>query len=409
MTIRTRSAFKAGIAFIGVTLGILLVAVTINTSFGLPFNIELWPPGQDYTLRAAFKDANGLIRGADVVVSGHTVGQVTNVAVSGDESIVTMRIKPQFSPLHSGTVARIRFGTLLAQKYVEVAPVGGSKVLPSGATIPSDQTITPVDFDKFLSALDPETRQKLQVVIQQGGDSVSGRASAINDLLDQLHALSLESRPGLNALAAHQEDIGSITANLAVVSNRLAQSHDNLGLLVQNANDVNATLANQNDSLTRLIVHLGNVMDTFNLTLDGNEQNLHQTVVLLDPLVGALNVAFGTTEGYLGPSLPDIVRGINTLGPEGEGAIHQRDANGNYLRQYLVADAACDQLNANYNPACGTGGSAAKATPGASSPAPSSTPPAALPTPPGVLPTPNPNPTATPCDPLDVLLNRCKP
>jgi len=408
VTIRTRSAFRAGLAAIGAALGILLIAVSINTSFGLPFNIELWPPGQDYTVKAAFKDANGLIHGADVVVSGHAIGQVTGVVVVKDESVVTMRIKPEFAPLHRGTVARIRYGTLLAQKYVEVAAVGGSANIPAGATIPSDQTITPVDFDRFLSALDPETRQKLQVVIQQTGDSVSGRAVAINDLLDQLHSLSIESKPGLNVLAAHQAEIGTITSNLAIASGRLAQSHEQLGQLVQNANDVNLTLANQNESLTRLIVHLGNVMDTFNVTLDGNEQNLHQTVVLLDPLIGSLAVAFGTTEGYLSASLPGFERGFEVLGPEGESAIHQRDANGNYLRQYLVADPACDQMNTSYNADCGRSGQASAGTTPAPPPGGGAVPGTVAPTPtPSSNPTPNPAPT--PCDPLDVVLNRCKP
>jgi virulence factor Mce-like protein len=407
MTLRYAGAFRAGMIFVAATTMVLLAAFLINISFGLPFNLSLWPPGQDYVLNANFKDANGVTRGADVEISGHAVGQVTGVNVDGSQARVTMRISQQYAPIHHGSIARIRYSTLLAQKYIELAPVAGGEAVPSGGSVPSTDTITPVDFDQFLSSLDPQTRQKLQVVIQQAGSGVDGRQVAINDLLDQLHGLSVESQPPLDTFAQHSSNLDHIVTNLGTASNRLAQSHDNLGQLVASANDVNGRVADQNASLAGLIRHLGNLMSDFNVTLAGNETNLHQTVVLLDPLIGQLNVTFGTTEGYLGPDVGNLQSGFNQLSPEGESAIHQKDANGNYLRQYLVADPGCDKLNnPNPNPQCGNG---APSSSSSSSPSPA----AAVPAPvPGAGPGPgsggNPVPTPTPtCDPLQHLLGRC--
>jgi virulence factor Mce-like protein len=367
MTLRYTGALRAGVVFVAATTALLLTALLINLNFGLPFNLSLWPPGQDYVLNASFKDANGVTRGADVVIAGHPVGQVTSVNVNGDRSIVTMRINQQYAPIHQGSIARIRYATLLAQKYVELAPVSRNAAIPSGGTIPSTETITPVDFDQFLSALDPQTRAKLQVVIQQAGGGVDGREATVNDLLDQLHGLSIESQPGLDAFATHDQNLDRIVTNLAITSNRLSQSHQNLGQLVQSLNDVNGRVADQNTALAALIRHLAELMNDFNLTLNGNEQNLHQTVVLLDPLIGQLNVTVGTTDGYLSANLGNLEQGFNQLSPEGESAIHQRDANGNYLRQYLVADPACDQINQTRNPQCGNGTSSSSAAPGSSS------------------------------------------
>jgi virulence factor Mce-like protein len=417
MTLRYAGAFKAGLIFVALTTSVLLVALLINLNFGLPFNLSLWPPGQDYTLNATFKDANGVTRGADVLIAGHPVGQVTGVGVEGNRSIVAMRISQQYAPIHRGSIARIRYSTLLAQKYIELAPIRGAETIPSGGTIPSDETITPVDFDQFLSALDPETRLRLQVVIQQLGAGVDGRQQTINDLLDQLNGLSVESKPPLDTFATHDENLDHIVGNLSISSQRLAQSHENLGQLVTSANDVNGRMADQNTALAGLIHHLANLMTDFNVTLDGNQQNLHDTVVLLDPLIGQLNVAFGTTDGYLAPSLDALKRGFSQLGPEGESAIHQKDANGNYLRQYLVADPACDQINQTYNKQCGNGSpnperepstssSASSSASGSSSSSnPPSSDPGSSPTPsPSATPTPTPQPT---CDPLLQLLGRC--
>ena len=402
MTLRYAGALRSGVIFIALVTAGLLVALLINLNFGLPFNLSVWPPGQDYTLNASFKDANGVQRGADVVIAGHAIGQVTGVQAEGDRSVVSMRIGQQYAPIHDGSIARIRYSTLLAQKYIELTPVSHGSTLSSGATIPSTDTITPVDFDQFLSALDPQTRAKLQVVVQQLGGGVDGRQQAINDWLDQLHGLSVESEPPLDTFAQHDDNIDRITTNLAVTGNRLAQSKDNLGQLVVSANDVNNRMADQNANLDGLIKHLAELMADFNLTLQGNESNLHQTVTLLDPLIGQLNVTFGTVDGYLSPNLGNLEAGFNQLSPEGESAIHQRDANGNYLRQYLVADPACDQINQTYDSQCGNGTSSSS-TPNSSSspPAPSGS------TGSGAgsgSPQPTPKPT---CDPLQQLIGGC--
>jgi virulence factor Mce-like protein len=413
--------------FMAVTAAVLLLALGINVSFGLPFNLSLAPLGTDYTLKAKFDDANGLIRGADVVIGGHPIGQVTDVHVEGDKSLVTMRINRQYAPIHRGAIARIRYSTLLAQKYVELSATSGRDPLSDGATIPSNQTVTPVDFDQFLSALDPETRARLQVVIQQTGAGVDGRQVDINDLLDQLHGLSIESQGGLNAFDSHDQNIDDTLQNLAIVSRRLAQSRDNLADLVGSLNTVNGTLASETAVLTALIHHLADLMNDFNLTLAGNEGNLHQTVVLLDPLIGQLNVAFGTTDSYLGPNLGKLQQGFSQLTPEAVSAIRQRDANGNYLRQYAVLDPECDKINSTYNPKCGSGqpnpdreSSSSASNPssqpssGGSSSSSGSASPAApagsgTPTAPsggGSASTPTPSPT---CDPLQQLLGVCKP
>ena len=200
---------------------VLLLAMAINLSFGLPLNLSLFPPGQDYAVTAAFSDANGVNRGADVVIAGHTVGQVTGVTVSGRAAVVTMRLSPHYAPLHQFTTARVRYSTLLAQKYIEITPVDGGAEIGSGGSVASDNTLSPVDFDQFLSALDPQTRARLQTLIQQAGGGLEGQQATVNDLLAQLSGLSKESLAPLSTFHQHDPDLDRIVANLAVVSDRL--------------------------------------------------------------------------------------------------------------------------------------------------------------------------------------------
>jgi virulence factor Mce-like protein len=332
---------------------VLLLALAINLSFGLPLNLSLFPPGQDYAVNAAFTDANGVNRGADVVIAGHTVGQVTGVQASGRRAVVSMRISPHYAPLHQNTTARIRYSTLLAQKYIEITPIDGGAEVNSGGSIASDNTVSPVDFDQFLSALDPQTRARLQTLIQQAGGGLEGRQAAINDLLAQASGLSQESLAPLSTFHQHDPDLDRIVANLAIVSDRLGQSHQQLGDLVQSMGDVTGTLARNDQSLAALITHLGNVMGDFDATLNGNEQNFRTTVVTLDPLLTQLNGTLAIVYADTQSSIGAINTNNRVLQPELVSAVSQTDAAGNHLlRQYFVVNPACDQVNATPNPQC---------------------------------------------------------
>ena len=391
MRLTRANPFPVGVFSLLFAAVVVAFAIGINMSFGLPFNLKLgWPPSQDYTLKANFDDANSLAKGANVVESGTPIGQVTDVRASGRQAQVTMRIDSHYAPLHKGAIARIRYSTLLAQKYVELSPAAGTPVIDSGSTIPSDQTITPVDFDQFLSTFDKPTRDRLQIVVQQAGGGVAGRGAAINDALDQLDGLSQESRAGLSTFSAHDPDLANITTNLGITSQRLAQSHEQLGDFIANTADVTGTLASQDEQLTALIYHLTNTMNDFDATLNGNEQNFHTTITTLDPLVTVQLVPTLTTvNGYTHPNIGNLKTGLSILIPEIGSAISQRDANGNYLRQYLVMDNCYDSINKTPNASC--------SGPSAPAQAPSVTAPTVCPPTPKLTPLPTPTPLPSVC------------
>jgi phospholipid/cholesterol/gamma-HCH transport system substrate-binding protein len=429
MSLPKGGVLRAGTAFLVITVLIIALAISINGNFGLPFNLSLSPPGQDYNLKASFKDANGLIRGADVVVAGHSIGQVVNVAVGRDESVASMRIGRNYAPIHRGTIARIRYSTLLAQKYIELSPVAGPEDLPGGSTIPSSETITPVDFDQFLSAFDPDTRSHIQDLVRELGGGVDARAAVINDLLDQLHGLSAESRPGLQVFASHDPNIDHIVTNLAVTSVRLRQSRTQLGDLIQQLDDVNTTLADENGNLIKFFIHLANTMDDFDATLNGNESTLHTTITQLDPLIVQLDTTLGIVNPQLDHSLAAFPHSFSRLAPEMNDSVRLTDANGNYLRQFLVVIPGCDSIQSTPQPDCtggnppqgqsapthdakpapghaptGGGAPSGAGAPGSGGPPPGGSRPGGTGSPPPT--TPAPAPTSS-CDPISRITGRC--
>ena len=421
MRLTKGNPYVAAVILVTVAIAVIVAAAGINLSAGLPFNLSLsWPPRHDYTLSAAFTDANGVNPGANVVIAGTQVGQVTGVRIEHGQALVTMRISRQYGPLHRGTVASIRYSTLLADKYIELTPAAGTALLSSGATIPSDQTVTPVDFDQFLSSLDASTRQQLQVLVQQLGGGVAGEHAAINALLDNLAGLSQQSTPVLNVLRLRDPQLASIIGNLDTVAARLAQSHQQLGQLVQNTALVTETLARSDTRLDDLLVHLASVSQATSQTLQGNQGNLQTTINRLNPFLVQLNPQLTTAAGYLNQASPTLQAEDKYLLPAVVSAISQQDANGNYLRQYVVINTCSDTLASTPSPknASPTGCLAQAITglvnPASSHPAPGKSRPAPgqaarpgarcpsptpSPTPALNLPLPQPSPTACPKPP----------
>lgn len=338
---------RAAAILLTVTLALVAVAVGINVSSGLPFNLSLsWPPSHDYTLSAAFQDANGVYRGANVVIAGADVGQVTSVSIQHDRAIVTMRISRQYGPLHRGTVAAIRYSTLLAEKYIELTPAAGTSPLPAGAVIPSNQTVTPVDFDQFLSSLDPKTRAQLQVLLQQLGGGVDGEEAVINALVDNLAGLTEQSPPTLDTLRMRDPQLASIIDDLVTVAGRLAQSHQQLGELIQNFGLVNQTLVRNDARLDDLLVRIASISEDTSQTLRGNQANLRQTIGELNPFLVQLNPQLATSARYLGQASPALQAEATYLIPEVVSAIASQDAGGHYLRQFVVIDTCYDLVSA---------------------------------------------------------------
>ena len=266
----------------------------------------------------------------------------------------------------------------------------------------------PVDFDQFLSALDPQTRAELQTLIQQAGGGLQGQQETINDLLAQLNGLSQESMAPLSTFHQHTADLDRIIANLGIVSDRLAQSHRQLGDLVGSMSDVTGTLASNDQALASLILHLGNVMGDFNATLAGNEKNFHTTIVTLDPLLsqlnGTLTIVYGDSQAMIG----QVNTNNRVLQPELVSATSITDGDGNILRQFFVADAqasACDTADGKQSSGCQTGAGTASQAPVLVIPALPTLPklplPKCLPTPtPPKLPTPT---VSLPCPSLSPL------
>ena len=166
-------SFKAGL--------IAIVVIVIGCYFGFT---KSNPFANKYELSAAFRTANDIKAGSAVRVAGVNVGKVKSVETidpssqlgrKGAGAIVHMELDKTGLPIKADARAKIRPRIFLEGNwFVDIRPGSPSAdELPEGATIPVQQTSAPVQFGQVLTALQSDTRQDLQIVLDEYGRALS--------------------------------------------------------------------------------------------------------------------------------------------------------------------------------------------------------------------------------------------
>jgi phospholipid/cholesterol/gamma-HCH transport system substrate-binding protein len=151
----------------------------------------------EYTL--VFQSAGQLVKDNDVQVGGRRIGRVADISLGkGNLAEVRIQVEEPYAPLHAGTTATIRSGSLsgVANRYVALAPGpnNGAK-LDDGTTLGLDKTTTSVDLDQLFNTIDPKTRKSLQKVIKGSATQYRGKGEKANEALKYFNpALSTTSR-----------------------------------------------------------------------------------------------------------------------------------------------------------------------------------------------------------------------
>jgi phospholipid/cholesterol/gamma-HCH transport system substrate-binding protein len=264
----------ARIAAIG---GIVAVAVLVGF---------LMLAGSDkYTVKATFQTAGQLVKGNEVQVGGKPVGKITSIDLTDDgQAEVGMEIDSAFEPLHDGTRATVRVGSLsgIAGRYVALSPgPNDGEAIDDGGQIAADDTTTPVDLDQLFNTLDPKTRKGLQQIIQGGATQYGGAAQKANEAARYFNpALSTTSRL-TSELVRDDAKLEGFIVDTASVVGAIAERRDDLTNLVSNANTTARAIGDENAALARALGLLPPTLRKANTTF----VNLRAALGDLDTLV----------------------------------------------------------------------------------------------------------------------------
>jgi phospholipid/cholesterol/gamma-HCH transport system substrate-binding protein len=263
----------------GLAVGALAVAVVVV--------ILLATGGSKHEYRLVFQNAGQLVKDNDVQIGGRRVGRVADIKLRSDNlAEVRIQVDEPYAPLHAGTTAQIRSGSLsgVANRFISVTPGPNSAPkIDDGATLGIDTTTSPVDLDQLFNTLDPKTRKSLQNVLQGSATQYRGKGRKANDAVRYFNpALSTTARL-VNELDRDQQALQDFIVYTARATTALAERRGDLSSLVSNANTTSAAIGSQSASLNRALKALPNTLRQANTTF----VNLRSTLDDLDKLVNA--------------------------------------------------------------------------------------------------------------------------
>jgi phospholipid/cholesterol/gamma-HCH transport system substrate-binding protein len=289
-----RSAVAAAVAFALSCIGLIIF---VWTQFGgsIPF------AAQGYRVHATFKETGLLVPGADVRISGVTVGKVTGVQARGIYSDVTLDLKRQYSPIPADAQAILRQKTLLGEAFVALSTgTGSGPKLPDGGTIPPTQIQNTVSLDQALQSFDTQTQQNLQKVLQGTYLSLAGRGQQLNYALGNTDAAITELSAVVGILNQQQANVQSLVNNAATVLTTVGDRSADLQSLITAGDQVLSTTAARDVQLVAAINSLPPFLTQLRTTLS----DLNVTLGLAKPSLDVLR----PNASLLPPALSDLIQ-----------------------------------------------------------------------------------------------------
>src|SRR5260370_31909122 len=182
-----------------------------------------------YRVAADFSSASNLVPGDDVTVSGVTVGRLASVQPIQGGARIQLQMMQRYAPVYQDARAMVKIKNVLDESYVELfRGTSTSGPLPEGGTIPQSRTLTPVELAQVLDVLNAGTRDQLASVIDNLGESVSGRGQQLNDTAGALKTTSVALDGIAHAIAHQHVNLGSLLTALTTVLPTLAAWHEPL-------------------------------------------------------------------------------------------------------------------------------------------------------------------------------------
>lgn len=240
--------------------------------------LPLISPGKSYS--AYFAEAGGLTAGAEVQVSGITVGKVSSVTLDGQQVLVTFKVAKDLR-LGDRTEAAVKTKSLLGTKILGVTPRGDGR---QAGTIPLDRT-TPAyqlpdalgDLTAMISGLDTE----------QVSNSLEVLATTFHDTPPELRVAVEGSARLAKTLNKRDAQLRNLLSNAGKATAVLSGRSDQIVHLVADTNALLSQLNSESAALDQLSGNISYVSQQLSGLVADNRETLKPA---LDKLNGALAI-----------------------------------------------------------------------------------------------------------------------
>lgn len=219
-----------------------------------------------YRVNAVFDTADGVAAGYEVKVAGVEVGAVEGVRLGADDKAHTrLRLDPRFGPFKSDARCRILPQSLISEKFIECDPGNAADDLPTvdgTPTVPITHTSVPVAVQDLLDIFARPTNERLRLLLNELGISVSGRASDINEILRRGNPTLQAARRLLDQVNDQRTDLAEAIGQTDTVLQRLATSDKEVRSFIVRTADLASTAAGRREQLQAAVRDLPAMLST---------------------------------------------------------------------------------------------------------------------------------------------------
>ena len=263
------------------------------------------PGSHPYTVTAMFTDAADILNNNEVYMNGTRVGHVSDVSASNGLAKVQLVLDDaQALPLHTDASAEVRKKNLLGETYIDLQR-GSAADMQSGGTIPVAHTVPITEIDQVLAIFDPETVQRVQLLINALGNATTNNGKNLNNEATSADQLITALNGPATELSARQQQLNDIVLELQRLFGVLAQQRDQVKQEFVTWNDVMGQLANQESGIAGTVQQadtlLQNLDALVNSTSPSGQPRAREISTLLQELGDqSSNGAVANLQSFLG-------------------------------------------------------------------------------------------------------------
>lgn len=354
-----------------------------------------------YKVSVVLPTAPNVIEGGTVLIGGFAAGQIDKVRAEDGKAVLDLNLDKDFAPLHDGATVTVAWRAVLGERQIVVTD--GPETAPTiadGGRIAGAMP-EPIEVDRVLSALDPETRERLSGMLDGTSKTLEGHEQDVNATIrsagpalgalgNVLQGLGNDG-PAIKSLVSHtgdvvdilvkrDADLRSVVSELSASAQATAQQRDQLGSALQKLpgtlQTAQNTLGQVPDTVDKTVPLLEDLqpvaakLPEFARNLSPVLQELRPAVGELRPTLDSLSALLVHTPGLL-DSAHSAVPGVSSLvndvtpaltflrpyTPELIGwmsnwasATANYDANGHYMRSSINEGASSLNVNPGVMP-----------------------------------------------------------
>lgn len=286
-------------------LAIAGIAMTLGIFTQQKASLPAWLPvvGEEFDqITAEFSTAQAVTagQGQSVNIAGIEIGKVTSVELENGHAVVGMDIQPEYMQLiHPNAEFLLRPKTNLNDMTVEIDPGSGKESIEDGAHFTLNQTEPNTNLEAFLSTLDADTRNYIQLLVAGGAQGIGGRGKQVSNAFRRFQPFVHYVAKLNKAIAQRRDALARVIHNFGLVTTELGRNDAAVKRFVTASDDALGNFANQQESVQAAFEEFPSALQAARAGLASSNrfsQVAYPTLIQLIPQAQALTPAFRATE-----------------------------------------------------------------------------------------------------------------